>query len=560
MLIVVPFFHPIITDSFAKVNNRTPGRGLSGGSTSGGSTSGGSASGGSTSGGSTSGGSTSGGSTSGGSTSGGSTSGGSTSGGSGGGTTTGVINGNDPASASSLLCGSNTITFGSVVQGYGERTVYINGSSAAGGFGFQAICVGTTTYVYNLYNPAWYQWTGSSWSAIGQAPPGQAGVTAIPILAGANCCSGTGDAPWYPWVATSPYYSDSESQGGPAQGYAPSNCGVVYGPCSSYPTGAGFVDMTWDSFGGSGGCAYPNGYVFPQTYAGWQAAATAMTNGSQTAAIDNYITTFLVPMAANIAYIRVAHEWNGNWFCTSPWTGTNESTALLTPAQWMGIQQVMVTEIQKLLLPHNTHIGIYQDAPSDPTQANYGLTVTNMAAQGLGPGTAGYPNGTCYQGAACINMTGSDFYVGSTCAGTACGLTAFQNSFNGNQYYYNKEYGLTWAAQNDLPVAFPEWADSTNNSSYATGAIITNFVNLFASLQGPGNFKVVAVSYWDNESDCTGCGLGDFPAYKPAYAQAWPNGFYGTTYNTTTGWWGSNIHAMLCPNFWIGSGNCPIVP
>jgi hypothetical protein len=526
MLIVVPFFDPIITDSFAKVNNRTPGRGLSGGSTSGGSSSGGSSSGGSTSGGSSSGGS------------------------GGGGTTTDVINGNNPASASSLLCGSNTITFGSVVQGYGERTAYVNGSSAAGGVGFQAICVGTTAYLYNLYNPEWYQWTGSAWSAIGTAPPGQSGVTAIPVLMGANCCGGE-TYPWSAWLARGPDYADLVSQGGPAQGYAPSNGGNC---CGGYGTGYGFVDITWDSFGASGTCTYPDGYEFPETPAGWSAAALAITNGSQTGAIDGYLTTYILPMAQYIAYIRVAHEWNGNWFCTSPWLNGNESPANLTPAQWMGIQQVMITEFQKLIMycgsGCNPNIGIYVDAPSDPVQQTYGMTTANMAATGLGPGTPGYANGTCYQGRPCIDMTGSDMYIGSSCAGNACGYSAFAYEFNGGDYYYNKEAGATWAAENNLWFDSPEWADSTSNSAYATGTIITNFVNFFASLNGPGNFKTGAVSYWDQPN----VGLGQYPPYQGAYGQAWPNGFYGTSYNRTTGFW-ATPYPMPCPNFW-NAGPC----
>ena len=115
--------------------------------------------------------------------------------------------------------------------------------------------------------------------------------------------------------------------------------------------------------------------------------------------------------------------------------------------------------------------------------------------------------------------------------------------------FLNRGYLLTFAQQHNKPSVWPEWCDSSAAPNQVDAYMITQFANLFASVQGPGNTGIIAHGYWDRTANNGGlpCALSDYPAKKIAFGQAFPNGFKGTHYNGTY-WLQSNSALIPMPN------------
>jgi Glycosyl hydrolase family 26 len=466
MLIVVPFFHPIITDAIAKTHQK-PGGGTSGGGTSGGGTSGGGIT---------------------------------------------VYNPWNPQSPRSFTFGGNTWTLEptSNQDGYGD--VWINRNGTPIGYAFEFVTTGTSLYAYNLEYTNWYQWSGSSWSAVGSAPPFVTG-TGVPFILGDACCSAT-PFPWTSWLGRIPDYADNYSGTGTIGDWSP---GINLGG-GTLPTDLAYamVNTTWNS-DGSVSCLDPNG----ATYSNSDTVMQAIAAGNYDQAINYQIQNYLVPVAGEIYYIRISHEWPGSWYCDSPWYNASEQSPNVPPADWIAAWQ-HVHDLLKAKLPN---VKFEWDGPSDATQAAY------------------------YPGDNYVDLIGIDDYVGAYATDDSSALAAWQATMIGQTGGANLSYLLPFQQQHNKPFVMPEWADQSEYSS-PTGInpIVTQFANLFASLSvGPGNAVLVAQSVWDNDAGCT-CGLADYPGRMTAYGQPWPNGFANTHYSGA--YWPTPLIPMPTANFW----------
>jgi Glycosyl hydrolase family 26 len=341
----------------------------------------------------------------------------------------------------------------------------------------------------------------------------------VPFLLGASCCSAHGsELPWTKWLGRIPDYDDNGSGSGTAADFVP---GVNTSGWSNAKGGGGQLpgDLAYEMVGqdSNGKCSDPNG----QSYGSLDAVLRGIAAGSYDSAINDQIQNYLVPIARQLYFIRISHEWPGNWYCDSPWYGGSEQSPNVSPADWVAAWR----HVHNLLKAKLPNVKVEWDGPSDATQAAY------------------------YPGDKYVDLIGTDDYPGDGATDDGTALADWAASMSRQWSWLNLSYLLTFQQQHNKPFVMPEWADhSSYSSKLSTGnPIVTQFANLFASLSlGPGNAVLVAQSYWDNDAACSGCGLGDYPGKQRAYGQPWPDGFANTHYSGT--YWKTPL--MPSANFW----------
>ena len=418
-----------------------------------------------------------------------------------------VVNPNNPVSATSFVWGGTNWRFESGTNdGFGDW--HLTRSGVGTGYLFQVVIKGANLYGYNLDTTTWYRWSGSSWSQVGSSPPFVSG-TAVPFLLGANCCSKTSDTPWTAWLGRIPDYDDNGSGFGVDAYWIPGqNLGGAQLPGDISYAMAGWNSTT---------CFDPNG----QPYSDLSTMLQGIAAGNYDSTINSQIQKYLVPITAQLYFIRISHEWNGNWYCDSPWYKREErASGVVSPSVWIAAWR----HIHDLLKAQLPNARLEWDGPTDATQAAY------------------------YPGDNYVDLIGNDAYVGKGVTNDSGAAVAWRNRMNGSDGW-NFSYLITFQQQHNKPLVFPEWSDQSQYSStLPTGnPIITQFANLFASLSlGPGKAGLVAQAYWDNDMGTTCCGLGDFAGKKTAYRQPWPNGFANTHYKGA--YWKTPL--MPSANFW----------
>jgi Glycosyl hydrolase family 26 len=435
-----------------------------------------------------------------------------------------IVNPNNPASATSFTWGGANWQFqpGSN-DGYGNW--HLTRDNVGTGYLFQIVTAGSNLYGYNLKTTTWYRWLGSSWSQVGSAPPFVSGK-AVRFLLGASCCSAHGsELPWTKWLGRIPDYDDNGSGSGTAADFVPgvntSGWSNAKGGGGQLPGDLAYAMVSQDA---NGHCIDPNG----QTYGSLDTVLQAIAAGNYDSAINFQIQNYLVPIASELYFIRISHEWPGPWVCDSPWYGSSDQSPNIPPSDWIAAWR-HVHDLLKAKLPN---VKYEWDGPYDATQASY------------------------YPGDSYVDLIGEDIYIGDGQTNDSQALANWAGAMTGtwgnvSQGGQNISYLLQFMQQHNKPFVVPEWADMAQySSSSSTGnPIITQFANLFASLSfGPGNAVLVAQSIWDNEAACSGCGLGDYAGKKTAYGQAWPNGFANTHYNGN--YWQTPLIPMPAYNFW----------
>jgi hypothetical protein len=442
--------------------------------------------------------------------------------------TSSVINPNNPVSAATITDGAGaTWSFdksgGAPTTYQGDWPILRNSVSTnpASGSGWQLKNVGGTMYTYSMRDNNWYQWSGSAWSSFGSAPP--VSGPGIPHLVGAFW----GDSNTFSWFSRYP-----DTAGG-----SPSGITNNYSLGITIPTNISYAANICQALT----TYYCNTQYFPD----WKGIAC----GAYDSTIINQIQSSLVPAAPFIYYVRVNHEWEGNFQQASPYYGGGEGSSLLTlsndcpnttaetpqysqgriqPADWIAGTQHMITMLRTYLINCGTangcnpNIKIEWDGPYDSLQAQY------------------------YPGDAYVDIIGTDDYSGSFSAtGSLAGFEYYNSRSDGT---LNRGYLLTFAQQHNKPSVWPEWCDNSVAPNEVDGVIVTQYINLFASVQGPGNTGVIASGYWDDggSGDEGNCDLAKYTTTKrAAYAAAWPNGFGGSNYNGT--YWLQQATGALIP-------------
>ena len=198
--------------------------------------------------------------------------------------------------------------------------------------------------------------------------------------------------------------------------------------------------------------------------------------------------------------VRINWEWDGWWFCHSPWpyelakcnTGQcwDEYHPKWTPAIWIGAVRRLAGLIKAT--PGLQNVKIQCDAPSNEIQKTY------------------YPgDGVC-------DLLGTDMYFNQLYDGDSP-LGSW------NRHIDMLNYKSAFAAAHNKPMFIGEWCDT-----YADGSNIPRF----AAWMKANN--VVGHVYWNTDLDIgapAGCSLArsDAPARKAAYIAA----FGGTSYQGT---------------------------
>jgi len=195
----------------------------------------------------------------------------------------------------------------------------------------------------------------------------------------------------------------------------------------------------------------------------------------------------------------------------------------IAPADWLAGTQHMITMLRAYLINCgtgcNSNIKIEWDGPYDALQAQY------------------------YPGDAYVDIIGTDDYVRATSATNAYSQWSFYATATGG--YLNRGFLLTFAQQHNKPSVWPEWCDYSAPPNEIDGTIITQYNNLFASVQGPGNTGILAQGYWYSTNNLPECDLGTYPAKKAAYSAAYPNGYGGWHYSGT--YWLQKAAGALIP-------------
>ena len=266
-----------------------------------------------------------------------------------------IINPNNPASATTFTWGDANWQFqAGTDDGFGNLHLIRNGVGTE--YLFQVAFEGSNLYGYNLKTTTWYRWSGSSWSQIGSAPPFVSGK-AVPFLLGASCCSGHGpELPWRRWLGRIPDYDDNGTGNGTFAYWTP---GVNLGG-GTLPMDLAYAMVGTDA---NGDCTDPNG----ATYSNLDTVMQAIAAGNYDQTINYEIQTYLVPVANLIYYIRISHEWPGNWYCDSPWYGGSEQSPNVPSSHWIAAWR----HVHNLLKAKLPNVKYEWDGPSDATQAAY---------------------------------------------------------------------------------------------------------------------------------------------------------------------------------------------
>jgi hypothetical protein len=449
-----------------------------------------------------------------------------------------VINASNPVSASTITDhAGNVWSFGTVINAaYGGYHVLRQGAaqdtpSVNGTWQLMRDSAGSV-WAMDMAGFEWYNWRGGAWVATGTAPP--VAGPGMPALLEVFPNTLTDTSTLRTWLGRTP-----DTIGG-----LPSGPLAYFGFDGFFsPPGkdAWLFNITYradvcTNAAGNVGC--------PRSPTAYMSDFVGLAAGKYDALMINQLQTFVLPQAANIKYVRVNSEWAGNFWDFSPWFGSTElqgpcdpstgngvgygayGCGVVPPSVWVPATQHMITVLRNILLNGpggNPNIKIQFDAPADDTQAQY------------------------YPGDGYVDSLGTDEYVASSTPTNSKDQFMFYMNHGGG--FTDNAYELTFAQKHNKPFVYPEWCDASQAPNEVDNVMITLFSNLFASVQGPGNAAIVAHGYWDYPPSNGGfqCDFTHDPAKQAAFAQPYPNGFQGTSYN---GAFFSPLAPMPVPNPW----------
>jgi acid phosphatase len=273
-----------------------------------------------------------------------------------------------------------------------------------------------------------------------------------------------------------PDFQGNQAYTGPA--YGGSNGGVNSGSLmGGYPFVAGFGVL-----GNDFTCAMET----------MKAAASGTYDAADQTSVNNNI------LAGGVVYaIRFNWEWQGSYFCFSPWPyPLNETVApdpsgngpVWTPAVWAAATARAINLVKAT--PGMGNVKIEIDAPADDTQATY---IDALFATTAGPK---------------IDLLGLDIYFGG---GGNPGTSDDGWNYAAPQLAYQSAY----ARAHNKPMYVGEWCDQ-----YTDGVNITRFA------QWMKDNNVVGHMYWDDDSSGPICTLHGAPARLAAWNAAFANTSY----------------------------------